>query len=112
MVGFPKAGHKWHSWCAQQSFDPFSGPITNVANFLAQLCTAGYQYSSINSYRSAILSVYEKVDGHNAGQHPLISRLLKGIFHDRPPLPRYTHTWNVQTVLNYLEGLGEINPCP
>ena len=67
---------KWHSWLAQWSFDPFSGPITNVANFLAQLCTEGYQYSSINSYRSAISSVHEKVDGHNVGQHPLISRLL------------------------------------
>ena len=51
--------------------------------------------------------MHEKVDGHNVGQHPLISRLLKGIFHDRPPLPRYTNTWNVQTALNYLEGLGE-----
>ena len=98
---------KWHSWCAKQSFNPFSGPITNVANFLAQLCTEGYQYRSINSYRSAISSVHEKVDGHNVGQHPLISRLLKGIFHDRPRLPRYTNTWNVQTVFNYLEGLGE-----
>ena len=51
--------------------------------------------------------MHEKVDGHNVGQHPLISRLLKDIFHDRPPLPRYTRTWNVQTVLNYLESLGE-----
>jgi len=25
----------------------------------------------------------------------------------RPPLLRYTGTWNVQTVLNYLEGLEE-----
>ena len=65
---------KWHSWCAQRSFNPFSGPITN---FLAQLCTEGYQYSSINSYRSAISSVHEKVDGHSVGQLPLISRLLK-----------------------------------
>ena len=29
---------KWHSWCVEWSFNPFSGPITNVANFLAQLC--------------------------------------------------------------------------
>jgi len=79
----------------------------NVANFLAQLYAEGYKYSSINSYRSAISSVHEKVDGHNVGQYPLVSRLLKGIFHDRPPLPRYTNTWNVQTVLNYLENLGE-----
>ena len=103
---------KWHSWCVERSFNPFSGPVTNVANFLAQLCAEGYQYSSINSYRSAISSVHEKVDGYNVGQHPLISRLLKGIFHDRPPLPRYTSTWNVQTVLNYLEGLGENQSLP
>ena len=56
---------KWHSWCVKRNYSPFSGPITNGANFLAQLCTEGYQYSSINSYRSAISSVHEKVDGHN-----------------------------------------------
>ena len=46
------------------------------------------------------------------GQHPLVTRLLKGIFHDRPPLPRYSGTWNVQNVLNYLEGLGENKSLP
>jgi len=76
---------KWHSWCAEWSFNPFSGPITNIANFLAQLCAEGYQYSSIKSCRSAISSVLKKVDRHNVGQHPLISRLLKDIFHDRFP---------------------------
>ena len=103
---------KWHSWCIQQSYDPFSGPITNVVNFLAYLFKEGYQYSSINSYRSAISLVHEKVEGNNVGQHPLVTRLLKGIFHDRPPLPRYSGTWNVQNVLNYLERLGQTNPGP
>ena len=41
------------------------------------------------------------------GQHPIITRLLKGIYNVRPPLPRYNGTWNVQTALNYLESLGE-----
>ena len=103
---------KWNSWCIERSYDLFSGPITNVANFLAYLFKEGYQYSSINSYRSAISSVYEKVEGHNVGLHPLIIRLLKGIFHDRPPLPRYSGIWNVQNVLNYLEGLGENKSLP
>jgi len=97
---------KWHSWCVEQSFDPFSGPVTNVANFLAQLFADGYQYSSINSYRSAISSMHEKVNGHNVGHNTLIYRLL---FHDRPSLPRYSSTWNVQTVLNYLECSGELS---
>ena len=103
----PSSVNGIRSWCIERSYDPFSGPITNVVNFLAYLFKEGYQYSSINSYRSAISSVHEKVEGHNVGQHPLVTRLLKGIFHDRPPLPRYSGTWNVQNVLNYLEGLGE-----
>ena len=41
------------------------------------------------------------------GQHPTVTRLLKGVFHDRPPLPRYSSTWNVQLVLDFLGALGK-----
>ena len=36
----------------------------------------------------------------------MVTSFLKGAFHDRPPLPCYTMTWNVHSVLDYLEGLG------
>ena len=98
---------KWHCWCDQQCFDPVSGPTTSVVNFLASLHKEGYQYNSVNAYRSAISSVHEKVDGNDVGKHPLVVWMLKGIYHDRPPLPRYTCTWNVQTVLNYQDSLGD-----
>jgi len=78
-----------------------------VVNFLAHLYKDGYQYSSINAYRSAISSVHEKIDGYDVGQHPLVSRLIKGVFQVRPPLLRYTSTWDVQAVLNYIESLGD-----
>ena len=51
--------------------------------------------------------MHEKVDGVDVGQHPLITRLLKGVYNVRPPLPRYSDTWDVQLVLNYIESLGE-----
>jgi len=35
---------------------------------------------------------------------------MKGVFNDRPPLPRYTSTWNVQTVLSLLSSWGD-NEC-
>ena len=98
---------KWHCWCDQQGFDPISGPVTNVVNFLAFLHKEGYQYNSVNAHHSAISSVHEKVDGHDVGKHPLVMRMLKGIYHDQPPLPCYTCTWNVQTVFNYLDSLGD-----
>jgi len=98
---------KWQSWCSQREHDPFSGPIRNVVNFPVYLYKDGYQYSSINAYRSLISSVHQKVDDFSVGQHPLITRLIKGIFHARPPLPHYTTTWNVQLVLNYIEPQGD-----
>ena len=50
--------------------------------------------------------VHDAVDGVEAGKHPMVSRLLKGAYHVRPPLPRYTSTWDVEVVLHYFEGLG------
>ena len=41
------------------------------------------------------------------GQHPLVSRTIKGSFHERPPQPRYSVTWDVATVTKYMESLGE-----
>lgn len=98
---------KWVRWCDQRNTNPVSGPIGDVVNFLANLFSEGYQYRSLNAYRSAISSVHEKVDGYEVGQHPLVSRLLKGAFHQRPPRPRYSTTWDVAIVTNYLDSLGE-----
>ena len=33
------------------------------------------------------------------------SHLLKGAFHGRPPLPRYTSTWDVNKVLQFAHAL-------
>ena len=101
----------WYSWCRTRDSDPFSGPIREVVNFLADLHKQGYQYRSLNSYCSAISSVHERVDGHTVGQHPLVTRLMKGVFNDRPPLPRYICTWNVQTVLSHILSWGTMTPC-
>lgn len=35
----------------------------------------------------------------------LISRFMKGIFHLKPPLPKYVCTWDVSLVLKFLKGL-------
>ena len=78
---------RWNRWCTERGSDPFSGPVSEVANFLATLYQEGYQYNSVNAYRSAISSVHEKVDGVPVGQHPIVTRLVKGVFNVRPPHP-------------------------
>ena len=43
----------------------------------------------------------------DVGKHPLVARLLKGAFHARPPLPRYTGTWNEPVVLDCMLQWGD-----
>ena len=88
-------------------FKSLSGPVSEVANFLAHLYEQGYQNNSVNAYWSAISSVHDKVDEVGVGQHPLITRLLKGVYNIRPPLPKYSNTWKVQVVLSHIETLGQ-----
>ena len=72
-------------------------------NFLASLFEQGYQYQSVNSYRSAISSVHEKVDGEEVGKHPLVSRMMKGIFNERPPWSKYGSVWKVEVVFSWFK---------
>ena len=98
---------KWSCWCTERNRDPTMGPVEDIINFLAQLFKEGYQYWSLNSCRSATSAVHSKVDGQSVGQHPLVTRMLKGIYNEIPPLARYSTFWDVGVVLRYLRGLGE-----
>ena len=93
-------------WCEQRNRDPLKGPISDIVNFLADLFAKGYQYQSLNSYRSAIASAHKRVDGMSIGEHPAISRVLKGAYQSRPPVPRYSAFWDVGVVIEYLKALG------
>ena len=87
-----------------KGIDPLSAPLRDVLEFLVDQFQAGKQYRTINTLRSAISMTHMEVDGVRVGQHPLVSRLLKGVFNSRPPAPRYAGTWDVSTVLGFLEG--------
>ena len=64
-----------------------------VCNFLTEQFEGfNKSYSTINSYRSALSSMLLPLDGYSVGKHPVIARLLKGMFHVRPPEPRYSFT--------------------
>ena len=46
------------------------------------------------------------IDGVVVGQHSLVSRLMKAIFNQRPPQPKYGFTWDIGPVLDYVRALG------
>ena len=59
--------------------------------------------------RSALSSYLELKDGVPFGQHKLVNRFMKGVFECKPALPKYSSTWNVDIVLQYLELLHPHN---
>ena len=97
---------RWDCRCKERDRDPIRGPVADVANFLAQLLEEGYQYRSLKAYRSAIGSVHERIDGVEVGKHPLIARILKGVFNKRPPRPKYNSVWDVNQVLAWFKSIA------
>ena len=37
------------------------------------------------------------------GKHPLVSRMMKAFFNERPPRPKYDSVWKVQVVLSWFK---------
>ena len=93
--------NKWFQYSNEVKCNPWMPSISHILDFLAKLMSDGSGYSAINTARSA-LSGFITIDNLPAGQHPLVKRLLKGVFNIRPALPKYCTTWNVNIVLEYL----------
>ena len=89
---------KWRGWCRERNVDSLQAHVLQVLNFLADCFGEGLSYSTLNSYRSALSSTLCPCDGTTVGCDPLVSRLLKGIYNLRPPLPRYSSTWDVSVL--------------
>ena len=88
------------------AINPLSTSVVNIVEFLIQEFVNGKQYCTINSYRSSISATHLPVDGMQVRKHPLVTRLLKGVYHLRPPQPKYNGRWKVEDVLLYASSLG------
>ena len=94
--------NKWFCHCKENKINPSKPGITQVADFLSDLFkTSQIEYSAMNTARSALSAVIEPIDGITAGSHPLIKRIMKGIFKTKPSLPKYTVTYDASKVLQY-----------
>ena len=97
---YSSAWRQWDCWCFGWGVDPFSAPLKDIFQ-------AGKQCRTINSMRSAISMSHTNIDGARIRQHPLVTRLLKGVFNSRPPAPWYTTTWNISSVLTFIDNSSE-----
>ena len=93
--------NRWFDYCTRHNIDPFDSNVKG-AEFLAEYFHEAVSYSMVNTARSALSSVFLAKYGTPFGKHPLIVRLLRGVFKQRPSLRCYTVTYDVAKVLQYI----------
>ena len=97
---------QWLDFCNRWQLNSHQPTVRQFLDFLHTLYESGLSHSAIGTHRSAISAIVEIPGVPQIGEHWLVSRFMKGIFHRRPPQPRYTKTWDVNKVLSYLKSLG------
>lgn len=103
---------KGAGWCDKRCPDPLSCDVQHFLDLLTELFDDGLQHRTINMIHSAVSVTRERVEGMPIGQHPLVSRLMKGVDNLRPPTPRYTYTWDVERVIQCMAAMGESTKLP
>jgi len=96
---------RWELYCGEREINPVSSSVIDGLNFLSELYQKQLSYSAINTARSALSNVIFPPEGCTFGNHPLVTKFLRGVYTTRPSLPRYQEIWDVSIVLKYLKTL-------
>jgi len=84
---------------------PMSSTVNVLLEFLAQLFELGLSYSAINTAKSAVIMFVSLCSGDFLdSNNMLIQKFMRGVFAQRPALPRYCIPWDTSIVLRYLKG--------
>ena len=79
---------KWQNFCNQRQVNHVQPSRVPVLDFLTTLYHQGLTYIAINTARSALSSYITLEDRTCVEKHPLVSRLMKDIFQEKPPRPK------------------------
>ena len=66
--------------------------MTVFIDFLLNTLQEGKAYCTVNTYRSAVSTTIRSITGRDMSEDHLVTRLMKGLFISKPPVPRYSHT--------------------
>ena len=91
--------HQWVGWASLHGVQEHSPGIADVLNYLSTLFENGRKYRTINCARSMLSSTLLPIDGFPVGKHPMVTRLMKGVFNKRPPTKLLFPSWSVKQVL-------------
>ena len=93
---------KWEQYCIQGKIDPTNPSLIDVATFLTALYTSGANYNVVATARSTLSGLIQIPVVPSIGSHPIIKRVLKGVYNNRPPKAKCHYIWDTSIVMDYL----------
>lgn len=98
---------RWFSFCGRGQVNPLHPSGAQLASFLGELYETGLGYSSLLTAKSAVVALVSTcADSPKLGESVIVQRFMKGVFTSRPALPRHQFTWDISTVLTFLDRLS------
>ena len=97
---------KWALYAVERGIALTNPSLPAVCRFLRYLVEQGLGYGAINAARCALATLLPDYEGFSFGKHPLVCRLVKGVYERRPPAPRYNSCWDVTKVFKLFREWG------
>ncbi|XP_073959209.1 uncharacterized protein [Choristoneura fumiferana] len=93
---------KWLQFASNKKIDDYLSPtISMVLLFLTNEFDRGANYSTLNTYRSALGLLL----GKHFSTNEFVNRFFKGVFRKKPCFPKYQATWDPNKVLDQMSTL-------
>lgn len=92
---------EWFKFYSRRSDGTVQLHIKTVLEFLNKILRKGVGNSAPNTARSS-LSSFLQIDTLSVGEHSFFKRFLREAYNMRSSLPKYSFTWVVGIVINFL----------
>ncbi|ODM87117.1 hypothetical protein Ocin01_19565, partial [Orchesella cincta] len=91
---------KWRIYCHTENIDYRVPDVNRILSFLTSLCNTGHSYSSVNGAKAGLSTMFSLSHNIRIGEIGIVKQFMKGVYRKCPPTPKYSTTWDADTVLN------------
>lgn len=100
---------KWEEFTNKHHIPLFSPTIAQVCTFLRTIAADGSAHGALNTARCALGAILPKYYFNTIGKQTEVIWVVKSVYEQNPPKPRYNSFWNVANVFNLFKEWPENN---
>ena len=104
-AGYGYAFQQFGNFCATLGVNSHTCGPSILVKYIRKMYNEGAQYSTVNHHRCSISKLHLGFNGVSIGCHPLVSQAVKAVFRQRPPLPKYVATFDINRVFTFIKTL-------